>query len=213
MTATTTDIPRSACTQRPHAGIVRGALGLALIALAGFGLLYSLAGVGIGQALFPTAANGSLIERNGTVIGSTLVAQPFNSDRYFHPRPSASNYDAMSLAGSNQARTNPALRQRLQDARAAIAQREGVEPASVPGDLYTQSGAGIDPHITPAGAAIQVARIARARGLTPAEINALVVQHTQAKQWGVFGQARVNVLTLNLALDARAALTTRGAGE
>ncbi|MGB3376834.1 MAG: potassium-transporting ATPase subunit C, partial [Microbacterium sp.] len=100
---------------------------MSILTLAGFGFLYSLAGVGIGQALFQDASNGSLVERNGRVVGSALVAQPFIGDRYFQPRPSAANYNPMALAGSNQARTNPDLRKRLEDARAAIARREGVE--------------------------------------------------------------------------------------
>jgi len=201
MTTMTTATAHGAFTAPSRTSMVRGAIGLTLIILVGFGFLYSLAGVGIGQALFPHTANGSLIERDGKVIGSALVAQPFVSDKYFHPRPSASNYDPTALAGSNQARTNPELRKRLEDARAAIAQRESVAPLSVPGDLFTQSGAGIDPHITAASAAIQVDRIARARGMPRDEIAHLLARYTEPKQWGMFGQARVNVLQLNLALD------------
>lgn len=187
-------------------GIWRGAIGLTILSLAGFGFLYSLAGVGVGQALFPRTANGSLIERDGKVIGSELVAQPFASDKYFQPRPSAAGYNVMALAGSNQARTNPDLRKRLEETRAAVAYREGVDPSAVPGDLFTQSGGGIDPHVSPQGAAIQVARVARARGLGREAVEKLVADHTQGKQWGVFGEPRVNVLALNLALDALAAV-------
>ena len=183
-------------------GIVRGSIGLTIISLVGFGFLYSLAGVGLGQALFPHTANGSLIERDGKVIGSAPIAQPFVSDKYFQPRPSAGNYDPMATAGSNQARTNPEMRKRLEDTRAAIAQREQIDPTSVPGDLYTESGGGLDPHITVASAAIQVNRIAQARGIPRAEVDRLVAQHIEPKQLGVLGQARVNVLELNLALDA-----------
>ena len=183
-------------------GIVRGSIGLTIISLVGFGFLYSLAGVGLGQALFPHTANGSLIERDGKVIGSALIAQPFVSDKYFQPRPSAGNYDPMATAGSNQARTNPEMRKRLEDTRAAIAQREQIDPTSVPGDLYTESGGGLDPHITVASAAIQVNRIAQVRGIPRAEIDRLVAQHIEPKQLGLLGQARVNVLELNLALDA-----------
>lgn len=183
-------------------GIVRGALALTIVSLAGFGFLYSLAGVGIGQALFPHAANGSVIERGGQVVGSALVAQPFADDRYFQPRPSAAGYDTLSLAGSNQARTNPDLRKRLEEARMAIAQREGVEAAAVPRELFTQSGSGIDPHISTQGASIQVARVARARGLGPDVVERLVVNHTEGRRLGVFGEPRVHVLQLNLALDA-----------
>lgn len=185
-------------------GALRGSIGLSIITLAGFGFLYSLAGVGLGQAFFRDAANGSLIKRDDRVIGSALVAQPFVDDGYFRPRPSAAGYDPMALAGSNQARTNPDLRKRLEDTREAIARHEGVDPADVPGDLFTQSGSGIDPHITPRAAAIQVDRIARARGIGSDVVAGLVARHTQEKQWGMLGQARVNVLELNLALDALA---------
>ncbi|HVR52435.1 MAG TPA: potassium-transporting ATPase subunit KdpC [Pseudorhodoferax sp.] len=195
---------RQATTSQPVAdqGALRGAIGLTIVSLLGFGLLYSLAGVGIGQALFPAAANGSLVERGGQVLGSALVAQPFTGAGYFQPRPSAAGYNLMALAGSNQARTNPELRKRIAEARAAVAQREGVDPAAVPGDLVTQSGGGVDPHISPAGAALQVARVARARGLAPDAVGQLVAAHTQAPQFGLLGAPRVNVLTLNLALDA-----------
>ncbi|GHC97787.1 potassium-transporting ATPase KdpC subunit [Pseudorhodoferax aquiterrae] len=187
-------------------GALRGAIGLAIVTLAGFGFLYSLAGVGVGQAVAPTGANGSLIERNGQIVGSTLVAQPFVGEGYFQPRPSAASYDLMALSGSNQARTNPEMRQRIEAARAAVAQREGVAPEAVPSDLVTQSGGGIDPHISPAAAAIQVARVARVRGLAPDAVRQLVARHTQGRQFGVLGAPRVNVLELNLALDA----STRG---
>lgn len=183
-------------------GLWRGAIGLTVLSLAGFGFLYSLAGVGVGQALFPGTANGSLIERNGQVIGSELVAQPFAGDGYFQPRPSAAGYNPMALAGSNQARTHPDLRKRLEETRAAVAAREGVAEAAVPGDLVTQSGGGIDPHISPGAAAIQVARVARARGIERSVVERLVARHTQDKQLGVFGAPRVHVLNLNLALDA-----------
>lgn len=190
-------------------GLWRGAIGLTVLSLAGFGFLYSLTGVGIGQALFPRTANGSLIERDGKVIGSELVAQPFASDKYFQPRPSAADYNPLALAGSNQARTNPDLRKRLEGTRAAAAQREGVDSSMVPGDLFTQSGGGIDPHISPQAAAIQVDRVARARGLGRNVVEGLVAWHTENKQLGLLGQPRVNVLDLNLALDDLASPATR----
>jgi K+-transporting ATPase ATPase C chain len=114
----------------------------------------------------------------------------------------------MALAGSNQARSNPDLRQRIADTRAAVAAREGIAPEAVPGDLLTQSGGGIDPHISPEGARIQIARVARARGLSSAQLEALVANQVEGPQFGLFGQPRVNVLELNLALDA---LTVGGA--
>ena len=183
-------------------GLLRGSIGLAIISLVGFGLLYPLAGVGLGQALFPSTANGSLIERDGKVLGSSLVAQPFSDDRYFQSRPSAANYDVMAVAGSNQARTNPDLRKRVDETRAALAQRYGVDPSAIPSDLVTQSGGGIDPHISSQAAAIQIDRVAHARGISRDVIEGLVAQHTEGKQLGLLGQPRVNVLELNLALDA-----------
>lgn len=188
-------------------GVWRGAIGLTILSLAGFGFLYSLAGVGVGQALFPQTANGSVIERGGQVIGSELAAQPFSSDRYFQPRPSAAGYNLMALAGSNQARTNPQLRKRLEEARLAVAQREGVDPSAVPGELFTQSGSGIDPHISPEGAAIQVARVARERGLSREVVEEMVAEHTQGRQLGMLGGPRVNVLALNVALDGLTAMS------
>ena len=180
---------------------LRPALALALLALLGFGLLYSLAGAGLGRLLFPQQASGSLIERDGTIVGSTLIAQPFAGDGYFQPRPSAANYDPMAAAGSNQARSNPDLRKRIAEARAAVAAREHIAPDRVPIELITQSGGGLDPHITPEGARVQIARVAKARGLAPPLVEALVAAHTEGPQLGVFGQPRVNVLELNLALD------------
>lgn len=183
-------------------GVLRGALGLTVLSLAVFGFLYSLAGVGIGQLLFPAQAQGSVIQRGGAVVGSALVAQPFVGEGYFQPRPSAAGYQPMALSGSNQARTHPELRQRIEAARAAVARREGVDPAEVPADLITQSGSGIDPHISVPGAAIQVNRVARARGLSRAEVQRLLAAHTEAPPPGLPGAPRVHVLSLNLALDA-----------
>lgn len=184
-------------------GVLRPSLMLAAVSLLGFGLLYSLAGTGLGRVLFPDQAAGSLIEHDGRVIGSSLVAQPFADDRYFQSRPSAANYDTMALAGSNQARTNPDLRARIAEARTAVAAREHVAPSDVPGDLVTQSGGGIDPHLSPAAIRIQIARVARARGLPVGEVERLVAAHTEGKQFGLFGAPRVNVLELNLALDEK----------
>ena len=186
----------------PSAGLMRAALGLSLASLLLFGLGYSLLATALGGMLFPHTATGSLIQRNGTVVGSALVAQPFTDARYFQPRPSAAGYDLMALAGSNQARSNPDLRQRLADAIAHVAARDGIDPQEVPGDLVTQSGGGIDPHISPAGARVQIARVAAARNMTIAAVEQRVAEHTQGRQFGLLGQPRVNVLALNLALDA-----------
>lgn len=182
----------------------RAAIVLAAIVLVGYGFLYSLAGTALGRVLFPYAASGSLLEQGGRVVGSALVAQPFADARYFAPRPSAANYDPMGASGSNQARSNPELRKRLDDAIAAVAAREGVAREAVPGDLVTESGGGLDPHVSPAAARLQVARVAKARGLAEADVAALVERHVEGRQFGLFGAPRVNVLELNLALDARA---------
>ena len=191
----------SSLSSTATAPVWRPALVLAGVSLLGFGLLYSLAGAGLGSLLFPHQAGGSLIERDGKVIGSSLVAQPFADDRYFQSRPSAAKYDVMALAGSNQARTNPDLRSRIDEARTAVATREGVAPDAVPSDLVTQSGGGIDPHLSPEAIRIQIARVARARGLPVDEVERLVAAHTEGKQFGLLGAPRINVLELNLALD------------
>ncbi|MCW0460816.1 Potassium-transporting ATPase KdpC subunit [Xanthomonas sacchari] len=179
----------------------RAALVLPLLVLAS-AALYSLLATVLAGALFPEQANGSLRTRDGRVVGSALVAQPFAAAGYFQPRPSGAKYDPMSAAGSNQARSNPDLRKRLEDTRQAVAAREGIAPAQVPDDLVTQSGSGMDPDISVDAARIQVARVAAARGLPPQSVAALVAAQTQPRQFGVLGEPRVNVLALNLALDA-----------
>lgn len=181
---------------------VRAPLVFALVVLLGFGLLYPLVGTGLGRVLFPVQAGGSIVFRDGVAVGSALIAQPFSAPRYFQPRPSAAGYDPRAASGSNLARSNPALAERIADTRAAVALRDGVAAADVVPELLTQSGGGLDPHLSPAAARQQAARVARARGLREADVLALVEAHTEAKQFGVFGAARVNVLRLNLALDA-----------
>lgn len=181
---------------------LRAPLVFAGIVLLVFGFGYALLGTGLAGALFPAAANGSLVERDGRVVGSALVAQPFADARYFRPRPSAAGYDPMAAAGSNQARGNPDLHKRLDAAVAEIAAREGIAADDVPLDLATQSGSGLDPDISPAAARVQIARVARARGLAPAQVARVVEAMTEAPQFGVLGAPRVNVLRLNLALDA-----------
>ena len=183
-------------------GFLRSSFAFAFVILLGMGLLYSLAGTAIGRSLFPQQAIGSIVMREGKAVGSSLVAQPFTDARYFQSRPSAAGYDPMSAAGSNQARTNPDLRKRIAEATDAVAARDGIAAKDVPGELVTQSGAGLDPDISPAGAQVQIARVAQVRGLDPSVVAALVTANTQVPQFGVLGQARVNVLKLNLALDA-----------
>lgn len=183
-------------------GGLRPSIGLMLTALLVMGLSYSLVGTGLGRLLFPQQATGSMIERDGKAVGSALIPQPFVADGYFQARPSGPNYNPMAAAGSNQARSNPDLIKRIDEARTAVAAREGIAPESVPTELITQSGGGLDPHITPDGARVQAARVAKARGLTAAQVETLIAQHTEGPQLGLFGQPRVNVLELNLALDA-----------
>jgi K+-transporting ATPase ATPase C chain len=181
---------------------LRASLVFTVVILIGFGLMYSLVGAVLGGLLFPHQATGSIVTVDGKARGSALVAQPFADARYFQPRPSAANYDPMAAAGSNMARSNPDLRKRIDELTLQVAQREGVSPAQVPGELVTQSGGGLDPHLSPSGAQVQIARVARARGLSEADVAAVVAAHTEAPQFGVLGEARVNVLQLNLALDA-----------
>ena len=166
-----------------------------------FGLIYPLVVTGLSQVLFPKQANGSLIVRNGRVVGSRLLAQGFSGDKYFHPRPSAAGngYDPLSSGGSNLGPTNQALVTRVaQD----VAKLQQEQPGKrVPADMVTTSGSGLDPDISPASADFQVARVAKARGVSEDQIRGIVAKHTLGRQWGIFGEARVNVLELNLELD------------
>ncbi|MBT2767514.1 potassium-transporting ATPase subunit KdpC [Stenotrophomonas sp. ISL-67] len=182
-------------------GALRPAIGLGVASLLLLGLAYAVGTTAVSRALFPAQSDGSLLVIDGQVRGSRLVAQPFVGDGYFQARPSAASYDPMAAAGSNLARSNPALQERVTDASRAMAVREGITVAEVPGDLVTQSGAGMDPELSPAAAAVQVRRVAGNRGLSLEQVQALVEAHTQGPQWGVFGQPRVNVMDLNVALD------------
>lgn len=167
-----------------------------------FGLVYPLAITGVAEAIFPYQANGSLIVRNGQVIGSELLAQGFTSDRYFHPRPSAAGngYDAANSGASNLAQSNAIFVHRVQaDADKLSEENPGVP---VPEDLVTTSGSGLDPDITPDAAYYQAPRVAKARGLSLEAVRALIQRHTAKRQFGLLGEPRVHVLELNLALDA-----------
>ncbi|MEY6432915.1 potassium-transporting ATPase subunit KdpC [Thioalkalicoccus limnaeus] len=176
---------------------LRGALVLMLLC----GVLYPLLTVAIGGVLFPHQSTGSLIERDGKVIGSALVGQPFNAPGYFHGRPSAADYDPFGVSGANLAPSNPALRERAVASSIAISAANAVEAAAIPVDLIAASGSGIDPHISPAAAELQIDRVAAARGLPRAAVAALVAARVERPVLGVLGQPRVNVLQLNLALD------------
>lgn len=169
------------------------------------GVLYPLAITAIGQVTSPGNANGSRVESaSGATIGSDLIAQPFDGPQWFHPRPSAAGedgYDTLASAASNLGPNSSDLVDAIDERRAAYAQANGVSPAAVPVDALTASGSGLDPDISPANARLQTARVARARGVSPAEIEAIVEQHTKGRTLGVLGDARVNVLELNLALD------------
>jgi potassium-transporting ATPase KdpC subunit len=167
------------------------------------GVIYPLAITGIAQVAFPDEANGQLITKDGKVIGSKIIAQGFSSPGYFRPRPSAAGagYDAANSAGTQLGPTNKKLVDAVK-ANVEAARKENPN-ASVPVDLVTTSASGLDPHISPAAADFQVPRVARERGIAEVDVRGLVTANTVERQFGFFGEARVNVLELNLALDAR----------
>jgi K+-transporting ATPase ATPase C chain len=165
------------------------------------GLAYPLVVTGVSQIVFPNQANGSLIENDGKLIGSELIAQNFDQPQYFWSRPSAASYNAAASTGSNLGPTNPAL---LDAVKARVKSLKAADPENnrpVPVDLVTTSGSGLDPHISPAAAEHQLRRVAKARGLSPEHVRKLVAEHTDPQQLAFFGEPTVNVLRLNLALD------------
>lgn len=179
---------------------LRPALLMTFVLTALTGVLYPLGITAISQLLFPDAANGSLTRRNGRIVGSRLIGQSFTTPQYFHPRPSASGYDATASGGSNLGPTNPDLVKRLQ--KDALAYREATgSDAPIPADAITASASGLDPDISPANAMLQVSRVARARHVRPEQIRSVLQNHIERRQFGIFGEPRVNVLELNLALD------------
>lgn len=170
------------------------------------GIAYPLAVTGIAQLVFPSQANGSLLVRDGRVVGSALIGQPFDAPKYFWGRPSATSpfaYNAGASSGSNLSPTNSALVAAVQSRVEALHAVDPGNTAPVPVDLVTASGSGLDPHISPAAALYQVPRVARERKLSEDAVRAIVEQHTEGRFLGLLGEPRVNVLALNLALDGR----------
>jgi len=184
---------------------LRPAIAVTLVLMLITGVIYPGLVTGVAQLLFPRQANGSLITANGQVVGSELIGQQFARADYFHSRPSAAGngYDDTLSAGTNKGPTDLKLADTLvaQAVDSAVRLDSAVKGA-VPADLATRSGSGLDPHISPASALLQVNRVARARGLDPQTVRALVDRHIERRQFGFFGEPRVNVLLLNLALDS-----------
>lgn len=185
--------------------ILRPALTSFVLLSAITGILYPLAVTGIGQAAFPDQVNGSLIRQSGQIKGSELIGQQFSQPRYFWGRPSATApfaYNGLASGGSNLGPTNPALKTAVEERIKALHEADPENTAPVPVDLVTASASGLDPHISPAAAEYQLQRVAKARGLQAKQVRQLVTQYTEAPQFGIFGEERVNVLQLNLALDS-----------
>ena len=169
------------------------------------GVFYPALVTGLAKVLFPFQANGSLIEKDGKVVGSALVGQPFSDPKHFWARASGTSpypNNASASSGTNQGPTNPALAEAVTGRVKALRDADPGNTAPVPVDLVTASGSGLDPHISPAAAEYQVARVAKARGLDTAKVRTLVAESTEGRQFGFLGEPRVNVLKLNLALDA-----------
>jgi K+-transporting ATPase ATPase C chain len=181
--------------------IKRGAL-FTIVTMVLFAGAYHLLMWGIGRVAFPKQAEGSLVRSaDGTVVGSSLIAQAFKRPEYFHPRPSGVDYNAASTGGTNYSNGNPDHLKAIGERLDAVTKEEGIAPAQVPSEMVTASGGGLDPHIPPNVAELQAARVARARNVDAGQIRELVRAHTTAPTLGVFGRDRVNVLELNLALD------------
>lgn len=191
------DLPLS----NPVHAILRPSLGLILVGFLVAGVLYSAVSISIAQLIFPKQANGSLIEFDGRIVGSSLVGQNFVAEQYFHGRPSAVSYNVDGMAGSNLAVSNPDLQKQMKERAVQFAQNNHISEQQVPNDMVTASGSGIDPDISAESALLQVKRVAQQRHLAEQQLRDLVQQQIQPAQLGLYGQARVNVLQLNLALD------------
>lgn len=175
------------------------------------GVAYPLATTALGKWLLPSQANGSLIEQDGKLIGSSLIGQNFTEPQYFWGRPSATGpypNNAAASSGSNQGPLNPALAEAVKSRVNALKVADPDNLLPVPVDLVTASASGLDPHISPAAAAYQASRVAKARGLSATSVQALINDNTESRQWGIFGEPRVNVLSLNIALDKNTARNT-----
>lgn len=193
---------------------IRPALVLFVVLTVLTGLVYPLVVTGIGQLVFPQQAAGSLIRRDGELVGSTLIGQSFSSPKYFWGRPSATGpmaNNASASSGSNLGPLNPALINAVEDRIEALRAADPGNMAPVPVDLVTASGSGLDPHVSVAAAQYQAARVAKLRSLPPAEVQSLIVQHSQGRLLGFIGEPRVNVLQLNLALDATSTVAAQSA--
>ncbi len=168
------------------------------------GVLYPVLMTGIAQGLFPDRAKGSIVTRNGTQVGSELIAQKFTSEKYFHERPSAIDYNPMPSGGSNLGPTNLSLDTLLRARRDSFITLNHLPAETVvPAEMLGASASGLDPHISPDAAMLQVERVAHARGLDTSVVRNLVLAHVEGRQWGLFGEPRVNVLLLNVALEGR----------
>lgn len=197
------DLPLS----NPVHAILRPSLGLILVGFLVAGVLYSAVSVSIAQLIFPKQANGSLIELDGRIVGSSLVGQNFVGEQYFHGRPSTVSYNVDGMAGSNLAVSNPDLQKQIKERTVQFAHNNHISEQQVPNDIVTASGSGIDPDISPESALLQVKRVAQQRHLSEQQLRDLVQQQIQPAQLGLYGQARVNVLQLNLALDQLSSTT------
>ena len=184
---------------------LRPAIVMTLVLCVITGFIYPGIVTVLAQTIFPHQSAGSLVQVNGKVVGSALIGQPFTQPYYFHSRPSAAGggYDATASSGTNKGPTDRKLADTLiASAIDSAVKTDGIVKGKIPGDMVTSSASGLDPHISPANAALQVARVATARGVTAAVVQSLVTAHTEGRQFGFFGEPRVNVLLLNIALDS-----------